>query len=122
MGRYTLPPLLQGAPAVPGRSAFPCFAAESARGGTLMSLPEGIATPAVRGARLGASGGAVSSVVTSGCPKRSEGGFPVGTRTVTSASSAQHEEICGAPPLLSEGRNDGEHRPSHVALTKQRED
>ena len=26
-------------------------------------------------------GGAVSSVVTSGCPKRSEGGFPVGTRT-----------------------------------------
>ena len=33
-------------------------------------------------ARLGASrGGAVSSVVTSGCPKRSEGGFPVGTRT-----------------------------------------
>ena len=32
--------------------------------------------------RLGASrGGAVSSVVTSGCPKRSEGGFPVGTRT-----------------------------------------
>ena len=51
--------------------------------GTLMSLPEGIATPAVRGTRLGARGGAVSSVVTSGCPKRSEGGFPVGTRTST---------------------------------------
>ena len=33
-----------GAPAAPGRSALPCFAAESARGGTLMSLPEGIAT------------------------------------------------------------------------------
>ena len=49
----------------------------------------------------------MSSVVTSGCPKRSEGGFPVGTRTVTSASSAQQEEICGAPPLLSEGRNEG---------------
>ena len=102
-----------GAPAAPGRSASPCFAAESARGGTLMSLPEGIATPAVRGTRFGASGGAVSSVVTSGCPKRSEGGFPVGTRTVTSASSAQHEEICGAPPLLSEGRNEGEHRGNH---------
>ena len=102
-----------GAPAAPGRSASPCFAAESARGGTLMSLPEGIATPAVRGTRLGASGGAVSSVVTSGCPKRSEGGFPVGTRTVTSASSAQQEEICGAPPLLSEGRNGGEHRGNH---------
>ena len=70
-----------GAPAAPGRSASPCFAAESARGGTLMSLPEGIATPAP--ARPGASrGGAVSSVVTSGCPKRSEGGFPVGTRTI----------------------------------------
>ena len=35
-------------------------------------------------ARLGAlRGGAVSSVVTSGCPKRSEGGFPVGTRRST---------------------------------------
>ena len=34
-----------GAPAAPGRSASPCFAAESARVGTLMSLPEGIATP-----------------------------------------------------------------------------
>ena len=54
-------------------------------------------------------GGAVSSVVTSGCPKRSEGGFPVGTRTVTDSSSALPEEICGAPPLLSEGRNEGEH-------------
>ena len=58
-----------------------------------------------------------------------EGGFPCrsvgrcapaaslgkgrGTRTVTSASSAQHEEICGAPPLLSEGRNEGEHRGNH---------
>ena len=101
-----------GAPAASGRSASPCFAAESARVGTLMSLPEGIATPAVRGTRLGASGGAVSSVVTSGCPKRSEGGFPVGTRTVTSASSAQQEEICGAPPLSSEGRNEDVRRPS----------
>ena len=33
-----------GVPAAPGRSASPCFAAESARVGTLMSLPEGIAT------------------------------------------------------------------------------
>ena len=33
-----------GALAAPGRSASPCFAAESARVGTLMSLPEGIAT------------------------------------------------------------------------------
>ena len=58
-----------------------------------------------------------------------EGGFPCrsvgrcapaaslgkgrGTRTVTSASSAQQEEICGAPLLLSEGRNEGEHRGNH---------
>ena len=32
------------------------------------------------------------------------------------------EEICGAPPLLSEGRNEDGHCPSPVALTKQRED
>ena len=32
-----------GEPAAPGRSALPCFAAESARAGTLMSLPEGAA-------------------------------------------------------------------------------
>ena len=32
-----------GEPATPGRSALPCFAAESARAGTLMSLPEGAA-------------------------------------------------------------------------------
>ena len=88
VGRYTLPPLLQGHPPHPDAPPSPCFAAESARGGTLMSLPEGIATQVVCGTRLGARGGAVSSVVTSGCPKRSEGGFPVGTRTniVPSAS------------------------------------
>ena len=32
-----------GEPATPGRSALPCFAAESARAGTLMSLSEGAA-------------------------------------------------------------------------------
>ena len=32
-----------GEPATPGRSAHPCFAAESARAGTLISLPEGAA-------------------------------------------------------------------------------
>ena len=32
------------------------------------------------------------------------------------------EEICGAPPLLGEGRNEDGHCPSPVALTKQRED
>ena len=32
-----------GEPATPGRSALPCFVAESARAGTLMSLSEGAA-------------------------------------------------------------------------------
>ena len=32
-----------GEPTTPGRSASPCFAAESARAGTLMSLSEGAA-------------------------------------------------------------------------------
>ena len=32
-----------GEPAAPGRSASPCFAAESARASTLMSLSEGAA-------------------------------------------------------------------------------
>ena len=32
-----------GEPATPGRSALPCFAAESARAGTLMSFSEGAA-------------------------------------------------------------------------------
>ena len=46
LGGWTLYPSSApaGVPAAPGRSASPCFAAESARGGTLMSLPEGIAT------------------------------------------------------------------------------
>ena len=67
-----------GAPAAPGRSASPCFAAESARVGTLMSLPEGIATLGSGEVR---AEGRCRPKVTSGCPKRSEGGFPVGTRT-----------------------------------------
>ena len=56
-----------------GCSASPCFAAESTREGTLMSLSEG--APARPGSAW-ARGGAVSSEVTSGCPKRSEGGCP----------------------------------------------
>ena len=85
-----------------GRSALPCFASESTREGTLMSLPEG--APA-------RSGSGVESVypenaaapaqrpsterryrpnVTSGCPKRSEGGFPVGTRTIPPFQTELH--------------------------------
>ncbi len=45
LGRLALLPSCApaGEPATPGRSALPCFVAESARAGTLMSLPEGAA-------------------------------------------------------------------------------
>ena len=86
-----------GEPTLSGAPLSPCFAAESAREGTLMSLPEGAPARPSSGAESGYSkytfgkrghplsqrGKAVSSEVTSGCPKRSEGGFPVGTRTIT---------------------------------------
>ena len=88
-----------GEPTLSGAPLSPCFAAESAREGTLMSLPEGAPARSGRGAESGYSkytfgkrgrtrtisqrGKAVSSEVTSGCPKRSEGGSPVGTRTNT---------------------------------------
>ena len=90
-----------GEPTLSGAPLSPCFAAESAREGTLMSLPEGAPARSGSGAESGYSkytfgkrghpfsqrGKAVSSVVTSGCPKRSEGGFPVGTRTITAFPS-----------------------------------
>ena len=41
-------------------------------------------------------GKAVSSEVTSGCPKRSEGGFPVGTRTITTVPSETKANERGA--------------------------
>ena len=86
-----------GEPTLSGAPLSPCFAAESAREGTLMSLSEGAPARSGSGAESGYSkytfgkrghplsqrGKAVSSEVTSGCPKRSEGGFPVGTRTNT---------------------------------------
>ena len=79
-----------GEPTLSGAPLSPCFAAESAREGTLMSLPEGAPARSGRGVESGYSkytfgkrghplsqrGKAVSSVVTSGCPKRSEGGCP----------------------------------------------
>ena len=64
-----------GEPTLSGAPLSPCFAAESTREGTLMSLPEGIATPL----RLGLARrveGRCRPKVTSGCPKRSEGGCP----------------------------------------------
>ena len=45
LGHLAPPPSFApaGEPATPGRSALPCFAAESARAGTLMSFSEGAA-------------------------------------------------------------------------------
>ena len=61
-----------GAPAAPGRSASPCFAAESARVGTLMSLPEGIATLGSGEVR----GGTVSSESDIRVPEAKRGRVP----------------------------------------------
>ena len=41
----------------------------------------------------------VSSVVTSGCPKRSEGGFPVGTRRAPSPPQTQETKKLNTRPL-----------------------
>ena len=71
----------QGHPS-PGRSAPPCFAVESVRADTLRALPENVAAPqGFPGVCACAKPGgcvevSVASVATSGCPKRSEGGFP----------------------------------------------
>ena len=74
-----------------GCSALPCFAAESTREGTLMSLPEG--APA-RSDSAWCAEGRCRPKVTSGCPKRSEGGCPC--------------------------RNEDEHRPSsRIPIEKQ---
>ena len=77
-----------GAPAAPGRSALSLLRGGERPGRHPDVASGGYSYPAP--ARLGASrGGAVSSVVTSGCPKRSEGGFPVGTRRSTAPHRSQ---------------------------------
>ena len=84
-----------GEPTLSGAPLSPCFAAESTREGTLMSLSEGAPARSGSGAESGYPENAAAPAqypsaerryrpkVTSGCPKRSEGGFPVGTRTIT---------------------------------------
>ena len=88
-----------GEPTLSGAPLSPCFATESTREGTLMSLPEGAPARSNRGAESGYPENAAAPAqypseerryrpkVTSGCPKRSEGGFPVGTRTITAFPS-----------------------------------
>ena len=66
-------------------------------------------------ARLSAScGGAVSSVVTSGCPKRSEGGFPVGTRTITAFPSGANMQSQTERRIPSEPRENARGAASHT--------
>ena len=49
-------------------------------------------------------GGLVSSVVTSGCPKRSEGGFPVGTRRAPSPPQTQETKKLNTKALSSKAK------------------
>ena len=79
------PPRLRRGTRHPDAPLPPCFVAESVRADTLRAHPENAAAPAqlYRQACQPQRGKAVSSEVTSGCPKRSEGGCPVGTRTIT---------------------------------------
>ena len=69
----------------PCRSAGRCaparsdYGAESVRADTLRAHPENAAAPA----QYPSTERRYRPNVTSGCPKRSEGGFPVGTRTNT---------------------------------------
>ena len=84
-----------GEPTLSGAPPSPCFAAESTREGTLMSLPEGIATPL----RLGLARrveGRCRPKVTSGCPKRSEGGCPCRNEDERrpSSNATYHNEKC----------------------------
>ena len=73
MARRMFPPRLRRGTRHPDAPLPPCFAAESVRADTLRALPENTAHHL---GSLACVEGAVSSEVTSGCPKRSEGGCP----------------------------------------------
>ena len=105
-GRRIFPLRLRRGTRHPDAPPSPRFAAESVRADTLRAHPENAAAPAQRPS----AERRLLSVVTSGCPKRSEGGFPVGTRTITAfraeskrnrASRAEQESTKEAPPPTS---------------------
>ena len=83
-----------GEPTLSGAPLSPCFAAESTREGTLMSLPEGIAT--LRSSLAPHAEGRCRPKVTSGCPKRSEGGCPCRNEDERrpSSNATYHNEKC----------------------------
>ena len=98
----------QGHPS-PGRSAPPCFAAESVRADTLRAYPENAAAPAQRPS----AERRYRPKVTSGCPKRSEGGFPVGTRTNTAFRAESMRSQAGAEPSGPPPARTYPSRPAH---------
>ena len=78
-GCRIFPPRLRRGTRHPDAPPSPCFAAESVRADTLRAHPENAAAPAL----CPSAERRYRPKVTSGCPKRSEGGSPVGTRTIT---------------------------------------
>ena len=78
-GRRIFPPRLRRGTRHPDAPLPPRSASESARADTLRAHPENTAAPA----QYPSAERRYRPKVTSGCPKRSEGGFPVGTRTIT---------------------------------------
>ena len=82
-GRRIFPPRLRRGTRHPDAPPSPRSASESVRADTLRAHPENTAAPA----QYPSAERRYRPKVTSGCPKRSEGGFPVGTRTITTFPS-----------------------------------
>ena len=82
-GRRIFPPRLRRGTRHPDAPPSPRSASESVRTDTLRAHPENAAAPA----QHPSAERRYRPKVTSGCPKRSEGGFPVGTRTITAFPS-----------------------------------
>ena len=87
-GRRIFPPRLRRGTRHPDAPPSPRSASESVRADTLRAHPENAAAPAQRPS----AERRYRPKVTSGCPKRSEGGFPVGTRTITTFPSGTQDE------------------------------
>ena len=79
----------QGHPS-PGRSAISSLRCGERPCDTLRAHPENAAAPA----QYPSAERRYRPKVTSGCPKRSEGGFPVGTRTITAFPCGIQAEPC----------------------------
>ena len=89
-GRRIFPPRLRRGTRHPDAPLPPRSASESVRADTLRAHPENAAAPA----QYPSAERRYRPKVTSGCPKRSEGGFPVGTRTITAFPCGIQAEPC----------------------------